>query len=125
MRYSKYPNLFFLGLPFGVAPFPLFEVQATWINYALQQIDEPYNDDDDPYDPELVKDLGLSHYMGNGKQWDYCQYLATDCGMQRDEATVQKIADIYNYVSARRPKYPGAPDTYRQLDFSSIPLSNV
>ena len=126
------PTLSFIGLPYSVVPFPLFRLQAEWISAVysgekmlpsrMEQADwlKGYEND------ILTKCNGNNvlanehfHYLGDA-QWDYQRFLSHSAG--RDTEKQQKYIDvteqIYNDNSARRPPYPGAPDKYRDGEYS-------
>lgn len=121
IQHREYPSLFFPGLPFDVAPFPLLDVQAAWISNSIKSGLTKSTNLPDPFAPEDIPDQGLAHSMRHGKQWEYCEYLANECGLERNKEKCDKAIEIYNYVSTKRPKLPGAPDDYRYLNFSSGP----
>lgn len=120
------PTICFVGLPFSVVPFPLFYVQCQLAAAVFQQrVALP----DLPsrqawYRANEAKNLGDSryHYLGEN-QWDYLRRLRSLLAQGHPEAAgrnryLELVEAIYNDNSRRRPKFCGAPDTYRQVKYT-------
>lgn len=83
----RHPTLAFIGIPFLVVPFPLFEMQSKWFAHAvsgklelpaprlmLDEIDRSIND-------MKARGIPQRHYHKLGdRQTDYYNRLASDCG---------------------------------------------
>lgn len=142
------PTLAFIGLPYAVAPFPLMELQACWIEAVysgrsvLPSREDQYkwlNEDEeacrrrfgtaDASADSTVSDandesLAKYHYMGGDLQWTYCRFLAPAANvadLDRRLKYIDTIEQIYAYNSHHKPSYPGAPDTYRQINYKVDP----
>jgi hypothetical protein len=83
----KYPTLAFIGLPYLVIPFPLFDMQARWFSKVLtRDVVLPSRAEMDRVirerEADLVKqDTRPSHYHKLGaKQTAYIDHLAQQCG---------------------------------------------
>jgi hypothetical protein len=60
------------------------------------------------------------HYMGGDLQWTYCRFLAraaNDPDLERRLQYIDTTEQIYVYNSAHKPSYPGASDTYRDINY--------
>lgn len=82
-----HPTLAFIGIPFLIVPFPLFEMQARWFGALLEgQVDLPPHDDMQAAvatEREAKRALGWPqrhmHKLGEA-QADYYNLLAGQCG---------------------------------------------
>jgi thioredoxin reductase len=82
------PRLSFIGLPFKVAPFPQFELQARWVARCLSgkarlpSVEEMLRDTLDLYaEMEATGvDARFTHVMGAKRQQEYNGWLAEACG---------------------------------------------
>ncbi|XP_021276884.1 flavin-containing monooxygenase FMO GS-OX-like 4 isoform X1 [Herrania umbratica] len=108
------PGLSFIGIPWKVVPFPLFEFQSKWIAGVLSgRITLPSQ-------KEMMEDIKAfystleasgvpkryTHNMGES-QFEYNNWLAAQCGCQGIEKWRKQM---YLAASANRPL---RPDTYR------------
>lgn len=82
------PSLAFVGLPWKVVPFPLFEYQAKYIARLLAgQLTLPSVADMKAHIAAFNKHLDqegtpvrYAHMMPNNTQWEYNEWLAAACG---------------------------------------------
>lgn len=124
---AEYPSLAFMGLPYSVVPFPLFHLQAQWIatlvsgRAALPSREVMLKSIEEFEEMLRTKDLFDSkyHYMG-AEQFPYMRYLATAAGVDSEEtaAYIDMLEGIFLHVSANKPEYVGAPDTYRSMKYT-------
>lgn len=126
------PTLSFIGLPYSVVPFPLFFMQAKWIaavysgrkklpsveeqtewlrNYEAE-IKSKFNGDE-----EVA--IQKFHFLDKA-QWKYRRFLACSAGLdsEKEMKYIDATEQIYNDTSSIRPAYVGAPDTYRDSEYS-------
>lgn len=130
IQHRQFPSLFFLGLQFGVIPFPLFDIQSKWVLHRIQCLkgDRANSYFPTPEEDECSADIhlakfGNSHSMGGEasmrKQFRFWEVLLEDVGIEEDyyrkERKYREI--IYNEVNRTRPSYPGERDTYRDIDY--------
>lgn len=116
------PTVCFLGIPHSVSPFPLMQIQALLASrvylglVALPCVDDMRRDER-RYKAALKRDKD-AHHLGDA-QWAYCKDLLALA--QIDDPSWTTFLDvnrqIYDHVKPRRPKIPGAPDTYRDLEY--------
>ena len=132
------PTLAFLGLPYAVVPFPLMELQARWIEAVYsgrsvlpsredqykwsQQDEEACRQRFGATDAATENEESVTkyHYMGGDLQWTYCRFLARAGGgddLERRLKYIDSTEQIYAYNSQYKPAYPGAPDTYRDINY--------
>ena len=121
------PTITFLGLPFAVVPFPLFNLQAIWMASVWSGARALPSVVDQrgwllAYEEDLkVRGLFESkyHYLGGDLQWDYCRDIADAAGVSHPRLLMhlQTLQEIYRDVSANKPAYPGARDTYRDRQY--------
>ena len=128
----SHPTLTFVGLPYAVVPFPLFRLQALWISSVYsgikdlpskeKQIEWLHNKENEI----LMKHQGNEefaiekfHYLGDA-QWEYCRFLSDAAGIvdERQLKYLKVTEEIYNDNSMSKPAYPGAPDNYRNVEYS-------
>ncbi|XP_011650414.2 flavin-containing monooxygenase FMO GS-OX-like 3 [Cucumis sativus] len=82
------PGLSFVGLPFKVIPFPLFELQSNWVagvlskRIALPSKEEMLADVKAFYEDleALGKPKHRTHLLGDYMMPAYCNWVATTCG---------------------------------------------
>ena len=128
----EHPSLAFVGLPYSVVPFPLFNLQAKWISSVYSGRTElPSKHDQlkwlEDYEKQILQrckgDEGTAvekfHYLGDA-QWDYFRHIARASGSDNDKQMryIDAIEQIYNDNASIRPPYPGAPDTYRDSEYT-------
>jgi thioredoxin reductase len=123
----EHTSLCFMGLPHSVVPFPLFSLQARLVaavysgrvilpsaseRMALCEADKKARN-------QACLRTKDAHYLGS-MQWDYNRRLAKLAGVFDEEldAELRLREGIYNYSSAARPAFPGAPDVYRDRQYS-------
>ncbi|WJX60433.1 hypothetical protein P8452_45640 [Trifolium repens] len=110
------PWLSFVGLPWKVAPFPLFELQSKWIagvlsnRIALPSAEEMAEDIEAFY--SSLEAFGIpksyTHNMSAGlTQWDYNNWIADQCGVPAME---EWRREMYMATSKNRLL---RPETYR------------
>ncbi|XP_010259011.1 PREDICTED: flavin-containing monooxygenase FMO GS-OX-like 3 [Nelumbo nucifera] len=113
---SLAPWLSFIGLPFMVVPFPLFELQSRWVagilsgRFTLPSEEEMMEDVKDFY--SKIESAGwpkrYTHKMGDS-QFVYNDWLATQCGCSGiEEWKIQ----MYH---ANRKNRVDRPKTYRDV----------
>ncbi|KAJ9464115.1 Flavin-containing monooxygenase FMO GS-OX1 [Diplonema papillatum] len=116
-----YPQeVFFIGLPMTIAPFPLFETQARLCAAAISGTADlspllPRNGEATPID------IADSYRLLGPKQWDYCKDLLRRARYPRYEEACKRldtVEKLYNDRVQRSPKFPGDPDTYRQVEYA-------
>ncbi|KAL5098972.1 hypothetical protein RYX36_003299 [Vicia faba] len=110
------PWLSFVGLPWKVAPFPLFELQSKWIAGVLS------NRIALPSEEEMIEDIeafylsleasgtpkSYTHNLGmNLAQWDYNNWIAAQCGVSAMEEWRQQM-----YIATSKNRLT-RPETYR------------
>jgi thioredoxin reductase len=128
----EHPSLAFVGLPYSVVPFPLFNLQAKWISSVYSGRTElPSKLDQlnwlEGYEKEVLQrykgDEGTAvekfHYLGDA-QWDYFRHIAHASGGNDEKQMryIDVLEQIYNDNASIRPPYPGAPDTYRDSEYT-------
>lgn len=80
------PSLSFIGIPWKVVPFPLFQLQARWIGKCLSGVvnlpSEEAMLDDIKESYEALGDLPkrYTHRFDAGSQGDYAKWLGKQCG---------------------------------------------
>lgn len=127
------PTLSFIGLPYSVVPFPLFYHQATWVARVLAELAAAAVDTTGTALPCLSERLQwfegtcnatglgeLCHYLGGDLQFEYMRYVSIQAGTwcRRMEEYIDMIQDIYNDNNRNKPEYIGAPDEYRDRDYT-------
>eukprot|EP01038_Epipyxis_sp_PR26KG_P005865 gene5865-8089_t len=122
------PTLAFLGLPYSVVPFPMFYYQAEWIASVYTNKSQLPSKIDQikwlkNYEESLMK-MNLFndkyHFMGGNLQWDYFRFLVLSSQLENVELSlkyVDAIQSIFEDNSINKPKYVGAPDTYRSRNY--------
>lgn len=128
----EHPSLAFVGLPYSVVPFPLFNLQAKWISSVYSGRTELPSKPDQlkwlaDYEKEVLQkykgDEGTAvekfHYLGDA-QWEYFRHIARASGSDDEKQMryIDVIEQIYNDNASIRPPYPGAPDTYRDSEYT-------
>lgn len=128
----SHPTLSFIGLPYAVVPFPLFRLQASWISSIYsgkQTLPSTKNQKDwlKKMENEILlryegnKEYAIEkfHYLGD-LQWEYCRFLTNAAGITDEKQLkyIQMMEEIYNDNSLSRPVYTGAPDNYRNSEYS-------
>jgi hypothetical protein len=124
------PSLALVGLPYNVVPFPLFDAQARLAARVLA-----HDARADAALPGLherrarVAEERLARAAAGVRaldfsetQWAYCRELARlggfyDGPLERRLAVAQAL---HLDVRARKPRAPGAPDTYRQCEYELV-----
>ncbi|CAG7825857.1 unnamed protein product [Allacma fusca] len=107
MIHTKYPTLCFVGIPFHVLPFYLFEVQVRYfVKYLegnLRLPTESQMNTDLLEDRNLRQRMGLplsqSHHLGP-MQWEYYHFLAQHAGFPLELKPV--VRKIYEEAGDRR-----------------------
>lgn len=109
--HCKIPSLVFIGLPFKVVPFPLFEYQTRWVAAVFSgKAKLPTN---------LVQEHkeGVPnrkyHQLGEN-QWEYCDWIAKQIGYK---CVDQMVQDIYSEISRKRKK---DIQKFRNAEYESI-----
>jgi hypothetical protein len=108
------PNLAFIGLPFKVIPFPLVQLQASWVAGALSGRIEL------PSEEEMMEDVRAHYSQLEGIGWpvrythclkhdqfEYDDWLAEQCGHAKVESWRREMYD------AASKKKMDCPETYR------------
>ncbi|CAL5187620.1 unnamed protein product [Lathyrus oleraceus] len=110
------PWLSFVGLPWKVAPFPLFELQSKWIagvlsnRIALPSEEEMVKDIEDFYMSLEASGTPKSHTHNMSKnlaQWDYNNWIADQCGVPAMEEWRKQM-----YIATSKNRLT-RPETYR------------
>ncbi|KAF5772514.1 putative flavin monooxygenase, FAD/NAD(P)-binding domain superfamily [Helianthus annuus] len=112
---SLAPWLSFVGLPWKIAPFPQFELQCEWIagilsgRISLPSQNEMMKDVEAFYDSLQASGVPkrYTHNM-TGYQFEYNDWLATQCGAPKTEEWRKKIYDATSLNRKARP------ETYRE-----------
>lgn len=129
--HAKYPNVAFVGLPWSVVPFPLFELQSEAIAAQLtgttpKPLPSPEErmklaisdaEGGGPNNPGRVED---THNLGS-YQWDYCRKMAELAGLYdvKMENFIATNKAIYDHAGGERKSIsPGGPDTYRSTCYA-------
>jgi len=123
---NENPTLAFVGIPWAIAPFHLFYLQALWIiNIFSNKSSLPSLLDRNQWIVNHInqlKETGASpdkfHYLGD-KQWGYLRYLSSEAGVfdRKQDLYINMNEEIYNDNKLSAPKYPGADDTYRSRKY--------
>ncbi|KAJ1458380.1 hypothetical protein M885DRAFT_98199 [Pelagophyceae sp. CCMP2097] len=119
-------SLVFLGVPHSVVPFPLMQVQAILaaavfsLRVRLPPVDERRASEAAHF--ALLKRRRDAHFFGD-KQWTYCEHLIELAEVEKDEAArwralIEANRGVYDHVKTKRPAFPGAPDDYRNLEYT-------
>ena len=119
------PTLVFLGVPHSIVPFPLMQIQS--ILAARVFAGEVHLPDAEQRRADLAKHKQAlkrpkdAHHLGD-RQWDYCIRLIERAGLSDAETEawrthVETNRAMYSHLGKRRPAFPGAPDTYRSLEY--------
>jgi thioredoxin reductase len=133
--HAHYPNLAFLGLPFSILPFPLFELQAEAVvsqllgtaKIPLPTLQERLRIAKEDFESGGPKDMITkrekrfkdTHYLGK-YQWQYCRTMAEICGTCNTEMKRYLTMNqaIYEHTADNRNQlFPGGPDTYRNVKY--------
>lgn len=127
--YIPEPSLVFVGLPYKIAPFSLFRVQALVVakvfsrKAALPSKQDMYNWLQ-LFEFNIEQTHGdvrrLYHCLGGVEQHNYLKNLLSWIGLESDHrlmAFIDFIMEIYLDNSAHRPEYVGAPDLYRRRNY--------
>ncbi|KAL6645367.1 hypothetical protein ACP70R_016975 [Stipagrostis hirtigluma subsp. patula] len=109
------PRLSFIGLPFRVLAFPMFQLQSNWVAGALSGRFQL------PSKQEMMQDVRTSYSeleaLGWPKRYTHCldytqfeynDWLAEQCGHQKIEEWRKEMLDAY------RKKRVDCPETYRE-----------
>ncbi|XP_049933272.1 flavin-containing monooxygenase FMO GS-OX-like 5 isoform X2 [Nymphaea colorata] len=111
---SLAPSLSFIGIPWKVVPFPLFELQSKWVAGILSgrialPTEQEMMDDVEAFYTQLKATGYPKRYTHNmdGYQFEYDDWLATQCGYPKVENWRRKM---YAEASKRRRTQP---ETYR------------
>lgn len=107
------PWLSFVGLPWKVIPFPMFELQSKWIagvlssRLTLPSQQEMMEDVEAFYSALEVSGTPkrYTHNMGGGTQFEYNAWLAAHCGCPADEEWRKQM---YYSTSKNRSARPGS-----------------
>ncbi|KAJ7514976.1 hypothetical protein O6H91_23G067300 [Diphasiastrum complanatum] len=110
------PSLSFVGLPFKVVPFPLFELQSKWIACILSKSSSLPSTKDmmadvQSFEVRLAEEGIPKHYTHNldSCQFEYDNWLAAQCGSEPIESWRIKM---YKVAQKIRKLYP---DSYRDI----------
>ena len=112
------PHLAFIGLPFKVIPFPMFQLQASWVAGALSgRIQLPSEEEMMEDVRALYSELEVmgwpvryTHCMKHS-QFEYDEWLAEQCQCGGEAGRVEEWRkDMFN---ATRKKKLQCPETYR------------
>lgn len=114
----EYPSLGFIGLPFMVFPFPLFEMQARWFAQMLsgEVLLPPLTVRQRIFEEHIagLRQRGVPQHHFHKlaeQQFRYTDYLATQCGA---ESVPQWFKTLAAEAAENRMQYPGS--------FRDIPL---
>jgi thioredoxin reductase len=116
--HSHIPNLSFVGLPFKVVPFRLFEYQAELVARVLKA-DVPLKRILDS-SVQACSSAGITvgnlrhHHLLGDEQWEYCRNIVDLYGGEVLDAHVE---EIYNDLGARRA---GGKPGYRRLQYDLL-----
>ena len=104
------PTLAFIGLPFRIVPFPLFQRQARWFaralasRFRLPSLAERHQDHRDEID--RLRRAGIAerhfHRLGDG-QFGYLDQIATQCG---DEPVPDWFTALWHEHHANALRHP-------------------
>jgi len=135
--HARYPNIAFLGLPFSVLPFPLFELQAEAVVSQLLNCaaiplpplrerlriiaEEDSQCSGQPPQDGITSNTRIkdTHYLGK-HQWNYCRNMAEISGTYNSHMMKYLTMNqaIYEHsASYRLQSFPGGPDTYRNMRY--------
>lgn len=122
-----YPSLAFVGLPYSVIPFPIFNFQAAWVASVIAEeshlptLDDRLNwyKDYNKHFDDSTRSWLQYHYLGGNLQFEYMRYTAKQANVYSDriELYISMIESIYNDNSNFKPKYPGADPSYRNRKY--------
>ncbi|CAN6460757.1 unnamed protein product [Victoria cruziana] len=111
---SLAPSLSFIGLPWKAVPFPLCELQGKWVAGILSgrialPTEQEMMDDVEAFYAQLEATGYPKRYTHNmkGYQFDYDDWLATQCGYSKVESWRRKMYD----ATSKRKR--AKPETYR------------
>ncbi|ESQ35611.1 hypothetical protein EUTSA_v10007557mg [Eutrema salsugineum] len=100
------PGLSFIGLPWQITPFPMFELQSKWVSavlsgrVSLPSQDEMMEDAKAFYDK--LETLGIpkryTHLMPDDSQFEYDNWLADQCDYPR----IEKWREQMFYIGFKR-----------------------
>lgn len=131
--HAHYPNIAFVGLPYGILPFPIFELQVEavigqWPGRHVSSENATVLPDRKTRIKAALVDatsggakksgrIQDTHILG-GFQWEYCRRLAKWANIydERLDAYLRTNEEIYNDASRNRDKtLPGESDWYREV----------
>jgi hypothetical protein len=126
------PTMAFVGLPWSVTPFHLFYLQAKWISSVYREenpVKLPSKSSRSSWIHARINDLMSAgcnkfnfpdkfHYLGD-EQWEYFRFLARSSNIfdEFEDLYLRTNEQIYNDNKDNFPKYPGAPDLYRNRNY--------
>ncbi|PWZ52884.1 Flavin-containing monooxygenase FMO GS-OX-like 4 [Zea mays] len=103
------PRLTFVGLPFKVIPFPMFQIQASWVAGALSgRIQLPSEEETMEDVSALYSELETVGWPVS--QFEYDEWLAEQCGGGHADRVEEWRKDMFD--AAKRKKVQ-CPETYR------------
>ena len=119
-------SMYFIGLVYGIVPFPLFNVQSDLVARILAGIVEPPTREEllksaDAHEARVRDCISRAHHLAD--QWSYCEEIARLAGrnVNEDEDFKRILATrraVYEDVARNRPKIPGSRPWYRDLNYS-------
>eukprot|EP00041_Stephanoeca_diplocostata_P013940 m.249473 g.249473 ORF g.249473 m.249473 type:complete len:514 (-) comp19524_c0_seq3:162-1703(-) len=124
--HCEFPSLVFIGIPWTIIPFPLFDIQATFVaRVASGKVALPsYADRKSHLEMQYERCANVkdTHKLA-GAQFDYARELAA-AGAFLDtdlDARLRIVEQVYAHVGTQRPKFPGDPDVYRENNYRISP----
>ena len=106
----EYPTLAFIGLPFRIVPFPVFQRQARWFarslagDFALPPFTERRRGHDDEIARLRAAGVAERHFHRLGdRQIDYLDRLAEQCG---DSPVPDWFVELWREHNANARRYP-------------------
>ena len=114
-----YPTLAFIGLPYLIVPFPLFEIQARWFaRWLAGQFNLPEQaqmEADQQAHAQSLRDAGVKtrhfHKLAE-KKTDYFNQLSAQCG---EPPLAQWFSNLTLLAQQARL---ASPDTFRDVPLS-------
>jgi hypothetical protein len=128
--HAQFPNLFFIGLPFSVVPFPLMDVQALLCANLLtgkaqlpSQMELWKQDQTITRSIEAGQGVPKNWHKLADEQWEYTRrllVLAVELTPEREQRMEWRRWVFTALGRERGGTYPGAVDSYRSLNLAEL-----
>eukprot|EP00038_Savillea_parva_P011172 m.195587 g.195587 ORF g.195587 m.195587 type:complete len:637 (+) comp19543_c0_seq1:2-1912(+) len=126
MFHTKHTTLAFIGLPWSIIPFPLFDAQARLAAAVVSgDVELPKHDDrvadTAEWESRLVKRRDM-HKLAAHLQFAYCRQLASLGRFLTPsyDRRLKLVEAIYSRVGQHRPSVVGGADTYRDATYDIV-----